>query len=292
MATRRVYVDSRFRHSGDEGDFRIILDTPIELSEGAIGYIDNICVSNTFPTLISGVNNRLYVRQRMRYVANGDPKDTNLVLAAGQYTTATLATEIATKLNQITVDPAVTYTVTAAADGTTLTVTMTGPVDASGGTSLKILTSQEVDAGGPADWGQTNTSHGGLPAARAPEKHQDAGTIVGMASGTFSLLVNESLTSGFVSMIPYRTLFLHSHLGSPLSVGPRGENTIVRRLIVGHTLPGQVVLDNLGTELDNIELPPMLSEMHFSVRDIYGRPVKLSHSISFALVIKEFPRGK
>ena len=289
MATRRVYVDSRFRHSGDEGDFRIIVDTPIELSEGALGYIDSVCLSNTFPTLISGVNNRLYVRQRMRYVGGDDPKDTNLVLTPGQYTTATLATEVATKLNQIKIDPAITYTVTAAADGSTLTVSMTGPVDASGGTSLKILTSQEVDAGGPADWGQTNSSHG-LPAARAPEKHQDAGTILGMQSGTFSLLVNESLTSGFVSMIPYRTLFLHSHLASPLSVGPRGENTIVRRIIVGHTLPGQVVLDNLSTEIDNIELPPMLSEMHFSVRDIYGRPVELSHSISFALVIKEFPR--
>ena len=65
MATRRVYVDSRFRHSGSEGDFRVILDTPIELSEGALGYIDGICLSNTFPTLVSGVNNRLYVRQLM-----------------------------------------------------------------------------------------------------------------------------------------------------------------------------------------------------------------------------------
>ena len=116
---------------------------------------------------------------------------------------------------------------------------------------------------------------------------------MGLQSGTFSLLVNESLTSSFVSMIPYRTLFLHSHLGSPLSVGPRGENTIVRRIIVGHTLPGQIILDNLSSaELDNIELPSMLSEMHFSVRDIYGRSVELSHSISFSLVIKEFPRGK
>ena len=289
MATRRVYVDSRFRHSGDEGDFRIILDTPIELSEGALGYIDSVCLSNTFPTLISGVNSRLYVRQRMSLVGNGNPKDTNLVLTPGQYTTATLATEVQTKLNAAKIDAAITYTVTAAADGSTLTVSMAGPADSSDGTSLKILTSREVDAGGPADWGQTNSDHG-LPAAHAPTKHQDAGTVLGMASGTFSLLVNESLTSGFVSMIPYRTLFLHSHLGSPLSVGPRGENTIVRRLIVGHTLPGQVVLDNLGTELDNLELPPMLSEMHFSVRDIYGRPVELSHSISFALVIKEFPR--
>ena len=38
--TRRVYLDSRFRHSGTEGDFRVILQTPIELSEGALGYID------------------------------------------------------------------------------------------------------------------------------------------------------------------------------------------------------------------------------------------------------------
>ena len=159
MATRRVYVDSRYRHSGDEGDFRIILYTPIELSEGALGYIDSVCLSNTFPTLISGVNNRLYVRQRMSSVANGAPKDTNLVLTPGQYTTATLATEMQDKLNLIKVDPAITYTVTAAADGTTLTVSMAGPADASGGTSLKILTSREVDAGGPADWGQTNSNH-------------------------------------------------------------------------------------------------------------------------------------
>ena len=291
MATRRVYVDSRFRHSGDEGDFRIILDTPIELSEGALGYIDSVCFSNTFPTLISGVNNRLYVRQRMAGVGGGQPKDSNLVLTPSQYTTATLATEVAAKLNAAKVNAGITYTVTAAADGTTLTVSMAGPADANGGTSLKILTSREVDASGPADWGQTNSNHG-LPAAHAPAKYQDAGTILGMQSGTFSPLVNASLTSGFVSMIPYRTLFLHSHLGSPLSVGPRGENTIVRRIIVGHTLPGQVVLDNLSTEIDNIELPPMLSEMHFSVGDIYGRPVELSHSISFALVIKEFPKGK
>ena len=62
MATRRIYLDSRFRHQGTEGGFRVILDTPVELSEGALGYIDSICISNTFPTLISGVNNRLYVR--------------------------------------------------------------------------------------------------------------------------------------------------------------------------------------------------------------------------------------
>ena len=289
MATRRIYLDSRFRHQGTEGDFRVILDTPVELSEGALGYIDSLCLSNTFPTLISGVNNRLYVRQLMSGVGSG-PKDTNLVLTPGQYTPATLATEVQAKLNQIKINAGITYAVTASTDGSTLSVGMTGPADPSNGTSLKILTSQEVDAGGPADWGQANASHG-LPAAHAPEKYQDAGMVLGLQSGSFSLLVNETLTSDFVSMIPYRTLFLHSHLGSPLSVGPRGENTICRRIIVGHTLPGQVVLDNLSTEIDNIELPPMLAEMHFSLRGIYGRPVDLQgHSISFALVIKEFPR--
>ena len=120
MATRRIYVDSRFRHSGTEGDFRIILDTPIELSEGALGYIDSICLSNTFQTLQANVNNRLYVRQLMSGVGSG-PKDTSLVLALGQYTTATLATEVQAKLNQIKINAGISYTVTASADGSTLT---------------------------------------------------------------------------------------------------------------------------------------------------------------------------
>ena len=287
--SRRIYVDSRFRHSGTEGDFRVILQTPIELSEGALGHIDGICLSNTFPTVIYGVNDSVYVRQLQTLVGTG-PKDTRVRLTPGSYTADTLATELAARLNQITIDPSVSYTVTAATDGTTLTVSMAGPADNSDGTSLKILTSQEVDDP-PADWGQENPSHG-FPVGDPPTRYSDAGTVLGMQSQTFTMLVNESLETSFVSMIPYRTLFLHSHLGAPLSVGPRGENTIVRRIMVGHTLPGQVILDNLNTEIDTIELPPILAEMHFSVRDIYGRAVNLGrHSISFALVIKEIPRG-
>ena len=289
MSTRRIYVDSRFAHSGTFGDFRVILEpSPIELSEGALGFIDSVVLSNTFPTVIAGVNDRVYVRQLKTGVGTG-AKDASVGLTPGNYTPTTLATELAARLNQIKIDSTVTYTVTAASDETTLTVAMAGPADSSDGTSLKILTSREVDQGGPADWGQANPSHS-FPVAPTPTLHTDAGMVLGMQSGTFSLLVNESQQTSFVSMIPYRTLFLHSHLGAPLSVGPRGENTIVRRIVVGHTLPGQVILDTLSTELDAIELPPILSEMHFSVRDIFGRPVDLKHSISFALVIKEIPR--
>ena len=168
---------------------------------------------------------------------------------------------------------------------------MLGPPDPSDGTSVQLLTSREVDQRGPFDWGQSNPSHGVEVAAR-PTLHSDAGMILGLQSGTFQLLLNDTLDTQFISMLPYRTLYIHSHLGAPLSVGPRGENTVVRRIIIGHTLPGQVIVDNLATsELDMIELGPLLSEMHFSVRDIYGRPVNLGgHSISFALVIKEIQK--
>ena len=116
----------------------MILDTPVELSEGALGYIDSVCLSNTFPTLITGVNNRLYVRQRMAGVGGGMPKDVNLVLSPGQYTTATLAIEVAAKLNAAKVNAGITYTVTASADGTTMTVAMVGPIDVSGTTGIEI----------------------------------------------------------------------------------------------------------------------------------------------------------
>ncbi len=84
---------------------------------------------------------------------------------------------------------------------TTLTVAMAGPADNSDGTSLKILTSQEVDEGGPADREQANPSHG-FPVGDPPTKHRDAGMILGMQSATFTMLVNESLETSFFSMNP------------------------------------------------------------------------------------------
>ena len=85
--------------------------------------------------------------------------------------------------------------------------------------------------------------------------------------------------------MPYRQLFLHSHIGAPSSQGPRGENTIVRRIIVTGA-PGDLIVDFHSTQMDYIELGEQLSTLHFSLRDIDGNLVNTDgHPVSFALCL-------
>ena len=94
--SRRIYIDSRFRESGSSADFRWNLQAPIELHDGAMGYIDSFCCSNVFQSVVSGHNDSIYFRQTMG-VAKFDKR---LYLAPGQYTAASLAVQIQALLNE------------------------------------------------------------------------------------------------------------------------------------------------------------------------------------------------
>ena len=85
--SRRIYIDSRFHERGTSSDFRWTLKGPLELHDGAMGYIDSFCCSNVFNSVVAGRNDSLSFRQTM-----GDTKfDKRIHLAPGQYTAASLA---------------------------------------------------------------------------------------------------------------------------------------------------------------------------------------------------------
>ena len=52
--SRRIYIDSRFRESGTASDFRWNLQAPLELHDGAMGYIDSFCCSNVDNSVVAG----------------------------------------------------------------------------------------------------------------------------------------------------------------------------------------------------------------------------------------------
>ncbi len=58
----RIYVTSRNRtpSSASPSDFHFSLQTPIELPEGAKGFIDSFTCSNTWEAVVAGVNQNLY----------------------------------------------------------------------------------------------------------------------------------------------------------------------------------------------------------------------------------------
>jgi len=275
MPTRRVYIDSRYRcPGGTDSDFRYALRTPIEVPPGTLGFIDGVVLSQSFGCVIAGYNDTVFVRE----IYQAGTTDRVLTLGAGDYNGYTLATELAAKLNAGTTLPDV-YAVTFA--NGCLTVANQTPA-AQGGAYLLTLAAIEANALVPA-WGTTTT-----PAPPPLSSASDACRVLGQLTG-LSGAINSAmaLTLNPIDLMPYRQLFLHSHIGACSSQGPRGENTIVRRIVITGS-PGDIIADFHHTTSDYIELGGQLSTLHFSIRDVEGNVVDTrGHPVSFSLCLTE-----
>ena len=254
---------------GTDSDFRYALKTPVEVPRGTVGWIDGVVLSQSFGNIIAGYNDTLFVRE----LASGF-HDYVITITRGDYNGYTLATELETQLNAGTTlaDP---YFVTFASGS----LTFENPSTTSSGyilTREMILANDLVPA-----WGST------MPTAPAPLSDKaDACRAIGNLTGSAGpIALNASLVTFHIDLMPYRQLFLHSHIGAPTSQGPRGENTIVRRIVVDGA-PGGLITDFHNTSHDYVELGEQLSTLHFSLRDIEGNAVDTrGHPVSFSLCI-------
>ena len=92
-------------------------------------------------------------------------------------------------------------------------------------------------------------------------------------------------------MQPYHHLFIHSDLGSQSdSLGPLGEASIIRRVVLSGAAPGQMVEDRNTLPYDYVTVARGgYRTMSFSIRDYEGREVDMSHlNISFSILFIKF----
>ena len=272
MPTKRIYIDSRYRMpGGSDSDFRYALKTPIEVPRGTIGWIDGVVLSQSFGNIIAGLNDTLFVRE----ITTAATTDRVVVLSAGDWNIYTLAAELQTKLNFGTTLPNL-YTVLTSSG----ILEIQNPTPPGTGFAY-ILSLERVRANNlTPPWGSTTT-----PAPPPLSDTADACRVCGILIGLLPISLNTPFKTSYVDLMPYRQLFLHSHIGAPTSQGPQGENTIVRRIIIAGS-PGDLITDFHNTQMDYIELGEQLSTLHFSLRDIDGNVVDTrGHPISFALCL-------
>ena len=102
-----------------------------------------------------------------------------------------------------------------------------------------------------------------------------------------SLNIPPDATSQFVNFSPFQTIYLHSHIGTPESYGPSGETTVIASIVVGNTVPGDLVTHHHnGLLASPIDLPPLIGMMHFSLRSWDGKVMDTQgHDIAFTLVV-------
>ena len=272
MHTKRIYIDSRYRLAGGtDSHFRYALKTPIEVPRGTMGWIDGVVISHSFNSVIKGHNDTLYVRE----VHGASYVDRALVITPGDYNGFTLATAIQALLNSGSTLPNVW---SVSFDSGTLIFSNQTPAASGGG--YIIPRSQVEDFTMTPAWGYSSSTTEPLSTAA------DACRLIGnLSTPIYAINAAGSFQTDFIDLLPYHILYLHSHIGAPTSQGPRGENTIVRRIVVTGT-PGDLIVDHLSTQMDYIELGDSLSTLHFSLRDVEGRIVDTrGHSIAFSLCL-------
>jgi hypothetical protein len=267
--TTRIYIDSEFRDSGSTQNFQYSLRRPFEVQANSQGFVSDVTLPNVFESVLPDHNDLLYVR-----VYNPAQQDYTVQLTNGQYTIATLATHLQTKLNALD-DLGVTVTVQGAR--LRFATTLVYPE------RIELLTKENLRTRSvPGDaWNGTAINY---------DRPNDACNTCGINYGAADAVVFHSgadYRGAVVQLVPYKVLYLHSNIGDSQSYGAQGESGIVRRISVTGTC-GDMIHDSLSTEIDLISLPRLINTFWFALRDKNGRDVDLlGHSMQIGLIVKE-----
>ena len=96
LPLKKLYVDTRYKISGTNSNFKIELPENITCDDNTVIYIDDITLPNSFWCIEENVNNKLYLFITPA-TSGGDPNDTVFRIVSitpGNYTPVDLSTEI------------------------------------------------------------------------------------------------------------------------------------------------------------------------------------------------------
>jgi hypothetical protein len=271
MAPHKLYIDSRARVNpagSSHTDFAYQLSRPIEVPESR-AFVDSVSIPNIFPSIHAN-NRHVYIEETV----SGTATKRKVALIEGSYNITELAVELAARLSAGSTMPN-SYTVTANTPTARLTI-----ANLSANSSFSIWTADYLRHG---LWDPLNSA--AIPDYIA---NDDCYDVIGFAFPT-AMTGNAStpiVGTGHVNVCPYHTLFLHSDLGlQGDSIGPNGENSIVRKVILDQP-QGSYVHDRFTLAFDYVRVPKsQIRQIHFRLSDHLGRTVDLQHnSFSFSIL--------
>ena len=273
MSTYRIYVDSRDRRSGSATSFEYALPYSLAIQEKSLANIDVVVIPNSIQTVIEGVNDIIYMRERDNL---GLSIDRTPKIAPGYYTIETLRVAIQDALN-----------------GPTKSI----PGDYVVSFSERLVRFQFSHPGvrvGDSFWIYSKKDQliPNVPAIPAIINNNGAWKLLGLESGNSVVVLTESMDPATAPEAPnlqYATqLFIKTDLGvTAQSVGPKGNMSISRRVVVDVPTFGLVV-DRHSTSWDSFTIVPNTTISSFTVQlcDYNGNAVDLNgQNWSFSISI-------
>ena len=272
---RRIVIDSRFRtkESVSNSDFMISLPYAVTVPAGSVMYADSICLSHAWPTVQTGVNDHLYVQERV----TGQAEDTlrTIHLDAGSYNAEELKDHVVTKLN-----------------GTGKVVPGTYAATVQHG---KLTLSNDVPlANGKAYvFSKSESDVAYLKNVMPIYIGADCCELIGLwdtpvlADGTGWIFDGQTRTAQYMDLQHHKQLFLCSDIGESSMMLMNGETSCIRRILLAG-MQGDVVTDVLSTGLASVSFgsDTTFQTMKFQLKGHDGKIVNLAnHQLSFELIL-------
>ncbi len=273
MDWRRLCIDSRFRtkDSLSNSDFFVELPYPTSVPRGTVMYVDGVCLSHSWSTVIKDVNDRIYV---LESVVGGTDHERIVQLTEGQYNASALAQEILTQLNAST-NLAGSYTVTES-DGR-LTIGNTS-VEATQGKAW--VYSKEM-----TDGDYLKNVHPIYPGASASEL---IGHVTTPSQGW--IYSGQSILCSYMDLQHHKQIFIHAPgLGESSMMNLIGNTDIIRRVLLGGSAQGDIVNDVLQTGLSSVTFgsDTVLKRLHFQIKGWDGNLIGMgNHQISLEIILQ------
>ena len=283
---RKIFVDSRFRDSGNFANFQTTLATPV-LHPKCRAYLDNIHIPNLFYTIHDNAKHIYIVETWLTNPGTaqeqGHARKRKIALTVGHYDIQSLAVELARVLNLNSLFPAGnTYTVTHSASTGRLTITLTN----GGNDPIVSIWSMEYLKRYKDTWIDHTSNQVGTVV-----DDDDCYHALGFTAGGITEVTYIAPTTGnaHVSILPFHTLYLTCDFGLGSNedcIGARGGNIL--RSIPVNTGFGNMIHDQLQNPFDFISLEPgQLRSFSFALRDVFQREVPLHHGFSFSILLVE-----
>ncbi len=277
MDWRRLCIDSRFRtkDSLSNSDFYVDLPYPTSVPRGSVMYVDGVCMSYTLPTVIEGVNDHLYVQERVTGHASDYMR--TVVLDAGQYNAETLKDEVVAKLNA----------------GKHVSGTYSGTVE-----SGKLTLSNDTPLANGKCYVYTRSANDLLYLKLLFPTYAgaDACELIGhwdnpvLADGTSWIFASQSWTAQYMDLMHHKQVFIHAPgLGESTTMNLVGNTDIIRRVLLGGSAQGDVVNDVLQTTMSGVMFgsDTVLQRIHFQIKGYDGTLIEMgNHQISWELILQ------
>ena len=250
LEVKKIYVDSRYRtvDSASDSDFRIELGRNIFLPERCVYHLENCVIPHSWYNIEAGVNDSMY------YTINGVNNFIKTTIPSMNYTGAALASALTGALSN---------SLTASYDLNTNKIIISS-VSLS---SFQIFTDYDL-------LHKFNISD--------PKSCNDIIT-------NRKTKINSSSSpwvSGMLNLQGFRSLYISSStLSNYDTLGPRGENSIIKKVITNADF-GYLIVDQSVSGHDYLGCSRMtLNSIDFQIRDVKGDLVPLHDSpVSFTIV--------